>query len=150
AADERYKRGLRIGCLSNQYASEFVFDFPEQLIGPDEAHRVIAAGEDGEVEALICNSSVSDKLAEGLFTRTGAFAALAEERWRKLVYFSRRNERLGTNKDSDAGPDMWHYSVNRAIFRLLEIAPVERSWLHVLYPLLDQLDFLHVFHPEKI
>jgi hypothetical protein len=148
AADERYKRGLRIGCLSNQSVGEF--DFPRRLIGLDEIHRVLVAGEDAEAEALICNPSVSDRLLEELYTRTGACTALAEERWESLVYFSRKNKRLGTNEDSDAGPDMWHYSVNRAIFRLLEIAPVERSWLHVLYALLDQLDFLHVAHPEKI
>jgi hypothetical protein len=144
-ADERYKRGLRIGCLSNPYVYR-----PGRLIGSDEVHRIIATGEDAEAEALICNPSVSDRLLEELYTRTGAFAALAEERWESLVYFSHKNERLGTNKDSDAGPDMWHHSVNRAIFRLLEIAPVEKSWLHVLYTLLDQLDFLHVAHPEKI
>ena len=144
-ADERYKRGLRIGCLSNPYVYR-----PGRLIGSDEVHRIIATGEDAEAEALICNPSVSDRLLEELYTRTGAFAALAEERWESLVYFSHKNEHLGTNKDSDAGPDMWHHSVNRAIFRLLEIAPVEKSWLGVLYTLLDQLDFLHVAHPEKI
>jgi hypothetical protein len=150
AADERYKRGLRIGCLSNRCVAHSGFDFPRRLVGPEEVNRVLAAGEDEEVEALICNPSVSDRLLEELYTRTGACAALAEERWRSLVYFSHKNKRLGTNKDSDAGPDMWHYRVNLAIFRLLEIAPVETSWLHVLYDLLDQLDFLHVAHPEKI
>src|SRR5262245_21007705 len=58
AADERYKRGLRIGCLSNRSvrAAHFVLrDFPRQLIGPAEIQRIIAAGEDAEAEALICN-----------------------------------------------------------------------------------------------
>src|SRR6516225_2377946 len=39
-SDERYKRGLRIGCLSNPYVYR-----PERLIGSDEIHRVIATGE---------------------------------------------------------------------------------------------------------
>jgi hypothetical protein len=81
-ADERYKRGLRIGCLSNPYVYR-----PGRLIGSDEVHRIIATGEDAEAEALICNPSVSDRLLEELYT--------------PLVYFSHKNEHLGTNKDSD-------------------------------------------------
>jgi hypothetical protein len=148
AADERYKRGLRIGCLSNQSVAKFGFDFPRRLIGPDEIQRVLAADE--EAEALICNPSVSDRLLEELYTRTGACAALAEERWSTLVYLSRKNKRLVTNEDSDAGPDTGHYAIQRAIFQLLEIAPLDKHWLHVLYGLLDALDFLHVAHPERI
>src|SRR5262249_33222601 len=87
AADERYKRGLRIGCLSNQSVAKFGFDFPRRLIGPDEIQRVLAADE--EAEALICNPSVSDRLLEELYTRTGACAALAEERWSTLVFRAR-------------------------------------------------------------
>jgi hypothetical protein len=44
----------------------------------------------------------------------------------------------------------WHYRIHRAIFRLLEIAPVEKHWLHALYSLLGELDFQQVAHPEKI
>jgi hypothetical protein len=151
-ADEHYKRGLRIGCLSNRSvpAAHLAFDFPRDLIGPEEIHRVLAAGEDAEAEALICNPSVSDRLLEELYKRTGAFAALAEERWSTLVYLSRKNKRLVTREDSDAGPDTGHYAVNRAIFQLLETAPLDKHWLHVLYGLLDALDFQQVAHPEKI
>ena len=152
AADERYKLGLRICCLSNRsvVAAHWVRDFPRRLIGPEEIQRVLAAGEDGEAEALICNPSVSDDLLEELYGRTGAFATLAEERWRNLIYLSRKNERLVTEEDSDDMPDMGHYRIHHAIFKLLEIAPVHNHWLHVLYGLLDQLDFQHVAHPEKI
>jgi hypothetical protein len=150
AADERYRRGLRIGCLSNRSVAHRVFHFPQQLIGPEEIQRIVAAGDDAEAEALICNPSVSDRLLEGLYERTGAFANVAEERWASLIYLSRKNERLVTNEDSDDMPDTGHYSIHRAIFRLLEIAPVEKHWLHVLYDLLDQLDFQQVAHPERI
>jgi len=151
-ADERYKLGLRIGCLSNRsvVAAHFAFDFPRRLLGPEEIHRVLAAGEDGEAEALICNPSVSDRLLEELYKRTDAFATLPEERWRNLIYLSRKNERLVTKEDSDDMPDMGHYSIHHAIFDLLEIAPVHNHWLHVLYGLLDQLDFQQVTHPETI
>ena len=151
-ADERYKLGLRIGCLSNRsvVAAHWVRDFPRQLIGREEIHRVLAAGDDAEAEAFICNPSVSDELLEELYKRTDAFATLPEERWRNLIYLSRKNERLLTKEDTDDMPDMGHYRIHRAIFRLLEIAPVHNHWLHVLYGLLDQLDFQQVAHPETI
>jgi hypothetical protein len=152
ATDERYKRGLRIGCLSNTSvpAAHSGVDFPRDLIGPEEIHRVLAAGEDAEAEALICNPSISDKLLEELYTRTGAFAALAEERWSKLVYLSRKNKRLVTKEDFVDMPDTGHYAIHRAIFQSLETAPVTKRWLQVLYALLNTLDFQQVAHPEKI
>jgi hypothetical protein len=67
-----------------------------------------------------------------------------------LIYLSRKNERLVTNEDDDYSPDIGHRAIHRAIFRLLEIAPVEKHWLHVLRALLDQLDFQQVAQPEKI
>jgi hypothetical protein len=158
AADERYKRGLRIGCLSNRSVPAalgcyLAFDFPRQLIGPEEIHRILAAGDDAEAEALICNPSVSDNLLEELYKRTGAFAALPEERWSKLIYLSRKNERLVTKEDTrsrDDWPDIRHYGIHHAIFQLLETTPVDKRWLHVLYALLDALDFQQVAHPETI
>jgi hypothetical protein len=149
AVDERYKRGLRIGCLSNRAvpAANFDFDFPRQLIGSEEIHRVLAAGDDGEVEALISNPSVSDKLLQELYERKGAFATLPEDRWRNLIYLSRKNERLVSEKDYG---DVEHWKIQDAIFRLLETAPIHYRWLVVLYGLLDQLDFQHVSHPETI
>jgi hypothetical protein len=88
-ADERYKRGLRIGCLSNRAVSAagLEFDFPRRLIGQEEIHRVITGGDDAEAEALICNPSVSDRLLEELYKRSGAFANLDEERWSRLGLF---------------------------------------------------------------
>jgi hypothetical protein len=122
-ADERYKRGLRIGCLSNRSVAHRVFHFPTRLIGPEEIQRIVAAGDDAEAEALICNPSVSDRLLEELYERRGPFATIAKERWASLIYLSRKNERLVTNKDNDSR----HYGIHRAIFRLLEIAPMEKD-----------------------
>jgi hypothetical protein len=45
---------------------------------------------------------------------------------------------------------MGHYDIHKAIFRLLEIAPVEKHWLHVLYGLLDELYFMQTHSPEAI
>jgi hypothetical protein len=125
-------------------------DFPRELIGPDEVRRVLAQAEGHELEAFLCNPSISDKLLEELYQRAGAFASIPEERWSTLVYISRKNERLRTEQDLDDMPDMGHYSIHRAIFHLLEIAPLEKHWLHVLYGLLDELDFQQVHHPRSV
>jgi hypothetical protein len=150
--DAIYKGGLRIGCLSNQIVAKvhFVMNFPAELIGAEEMHRLIARGDNYEATALVRNPSVSDRFLEALYLRSGPFAAIEEERWCSLVATSAKNERLNTNEDDEHGPDMGHYSIHKAIFRLLETAPVDVHWLRVLYELLMNLDFRQVAHPEKI
>jgi hypothetical protein len=150
--DAIYKRGLRIGCLSNQIVAKvhLVMDFPAELIGAEEMHCLIARGDNYEATALVRNPSVSDRFLEALYLRSGPFAAIEEERWCSLVVTSAKNERLNTNEDDEHGPDMGHYSIHKAIFRLLETAPVDVHWLRVLYELLMNLDFRQVAHPDKI
>jgi hypothetical protein len=89
------------------YAAHWVRDFPRQLIGREEIHRVLAAGDDAEAEAFICNPSVSDELLEELYKRTDAFATLPEERWRNLIYLSRKNERLLTKRKTPMICQTW-------------------------------------------
>jgi hypothetical protein len=151
-ADAIYKRGLRIGCLSNHIVAKvhLVMDFPAELIGGQELQRIIARGQDAETTAIMCNPSVSDKMLEALYLRSKLFASLPEERWASLIATSAKNERLRTNEDSEAGPDMGHYRIHKAIFRLLEIAPVEPVWLRVLYDLLLNLNFIDVARPENL
>jgi hypothetical protein len=150
--DARYRQGLRIGCLSNGSvpAAHFVLEFPRELIGETEMHRVLAEGEGAEVEALLCNLRISDKVLEELYQHTGIFATIPDERWCNLVSVSGGNERLGRREDSDYGPDTGHYGIHKAIFRLLEIAPLAPHWLRALYRLLDQLNFRQVASPESI
>ncbi len=152
AIDADYKRGLRIGCLSNEFitASHFFFDFPRDLLGPDEVARLLEAAETSELEALLCNPSIADKLLEELYSRTGAFASVPGERWCSLVYLSRKNGRLGSKQDESHDPDLGHYRIHKGIFRLLETAPVDRQWLRVLYGLIDELNFTQVHAPETI
>jgi hypothetical protein len=148
--DAIYKNGLRVGCLSNQVVAKMHMDFPVQLIGAEEMQRIISRGEDAEATAIMRNPNVSDRLLEALYLRSGPFASLPEERWLKLIIASARNERLRTKDDSDVGPDMGHYGIHQAIFRLLETAPVKPVWLRTLYDLLINLDFRHVAHPENL
>src|SRR5262245_12795620 len=153
ATDAQYKRGIRIGCLSNEAVTtaHIVFHFPRDLIGETELNRVLtSSGDGGELEALLCNPALEHKLLEELYTHTGSFANMPEERWGHLVYVSRKNGRIGVEKEYPDMPDMEHYSIHKAIFRLLEIAPVELDWVHVLRGLLDELNFMQVHTPETI
>jgi hypothetical protein len=151
-ADMHYKRGLRIGCLSNQVVTRahFLVDFPEGLIGADETRRILAQGTDHEIMALLRNPSLSAKLLEALYSRTGLLASIDEERWSRLVSVSSKNERINTEIDYHDSPDMEHYSIHKAIFRLLGIAPLEPAWLHVCYNLLVDLDFQQTATVENI
>jgi hypothetical protein len=151
-SDSTYKHGLRIGCLSNCSVPivHMLFDFPRDLIGPDGVHRVLTNGDNRELDALLCNPTLSDKLLEELYQHTNAFASIPEERWAGLVYASRRNERLRTKDDEGDMPDMGYYSIHKSIFQLLETAPLDYRWLHILYALLDDLDFEKVPPPESI
>jgi hypothetical protein len=65
-ADATYKHGLRVGCLSNRSvpAANFSIQSPLRLIGQEELYRLIANGDDNELEALLCNPSVCDELLE--------------------------------------------------------------------------------------
>ena len=151
-ADAKYKEGLRIGCLSNQTlaAAHFLHHFPQDFIGPQETWRVLSNGSDAETAALIQNPSIDDGLLEALYRRTEAFAQMPDERWRRLISFSRKNERLIAEKHYEDSPDLGFMGIQRAIFRLLEIAPVDITWLRTLYYLLDTLAPERVTSPEKI
>jgi hypothetical protein len=149
ATDAQYKRGLRIGCLSNESVAResLLLDFPRGLIGDAELNRVLGSGDEAEVEALVCNPGAA-QLLEELYRHKGAFADIDQERWRQLVYISRKNEQIGTLNFSDTRGGMIH----SAIFRLLEIAPLEEGWLFVLYGLLDdgQLNFIQTHRPAGV
>jgi hypothetical protein len=154
--DARYRKGLRIACLSNKsvpvvHSIARIFEkFPDLIIGSDETRRVLAEADGDEVGALICNPHVSDSLLQALYERSDPFSQFDEERWRGLVVTSRKNSRLVTRNDDESGPDLGHRNVQRAIFKLLETAPATGAWLHSLYYLLDSLDPQYVASPDKI
>jgi hypothetical protein len=150
--DAIYKHGLHIGCLSNQVVAKvhFLLRFPKELIGPEEMQDIIARGGDRETTALLRNPTLSDDLLEALYLRSGPFSSLPEERWGRLIIISAKNERLRTEEESEDSPDMGHYRIQKAIFRLLEIAPVTPDWLRVLHSFLSDLDFRQVASPENL
>jgi hypothetical protein len=141
-ADARYRKGLRIACLSNQAIASrtFLGSFPRDIIGEDEMRRVLGEADLDEAEALLCNPEIECALLESLYERTEPFSTIPEDRWGGLVSISAKNTRLVDDRHSEECPDLGLYRVQKAILRLLEIAPVTDQWLRVLYTLLDGLD----------
>jgi hypothetical protein len=152
-ADARYKHGLRVGCLSNQVMgnAHIILDYPAAIIGPEDVHRLMVQGDDDEITALLRNPSISEKILEALYTHAGPCATLDQERWARLVAISGKNERLRTESSTTTdSPDMEHYAIHKAIFRLLEIAPLGPVWIRVLYDLLVDLDFQQLATVDSI
>jgi hypothetical protein len=147
---ERYHRkGLRIAILGNQSVQGY--HFPIRVIGPDGTERVLLEADKDELEALICNPTISEDLLEALYERKKLFSRLPDDRWRLLVDLSIKNERLITEKEHIDSPDVELFRVHRSIFKLLEIAPVTMEWLHTLYHLHDHLSSKTSLHsPERI
>jgi hypothetical protein len=88
-ADERDKKALRIGCLSNHTIwtgsrKRPGKRFPTTFIGLAELQRIFSEGERDEVEALICNPAISEELLEELYRHTGVFAQLPQSAGGKL------------------------------------------------------------------
>jgi hypothetical protein len=150
--DAQYKRGLRIGCLSNTTLAkaQSVHDFPREIIGPQESWRVLSNGTDAEITALIRNPSIAEDLRVVLYRHAEMFAQIPDECWWDLVSLSSKNERLITEQHYLDRPDLDFMDIQRAIFALLEIAPINMRWLWVLYDLLDNLAPQQVATPEKI
>jgi hypothetical protein len=148
--DARYRKGLRIACLSNQSVrSNHDFTDHDPIIGTAETRRVLAEADWDEADALICNPHISDRLLEALYERGEPFSQFDEERWRYLVMMSKKNCRLVDCRDGE-DPDLGHFRIQRTIFGLLERAPANGLWLHTLYELFDSLDPRLVASTDKI
>lgn len=151
-ADEIYRRGLLLGCLSNAtiQKAHFIFDFPRELIGDDEFEHILRESDHGLAETLVRNPAVSDRLLEQLYKREGAFASVPDQHLATLVHSSRENERLNANHDDDYSPDLGHFRIHAAILQLVETAPVSPLWRTVLFDLLNNLNPLHVARTERL
>jgi hypothetical protein len=148
-ADEAFRNGLRVACLANRavLSDSRIWNQMTKAIEPD-LPRLLTEGDDAEVGALLSNEEIYDRLLEALYERTDQFSTLSDERWLRLIGHSAKNARLGTRQDSEDGPDIGHYAIQKAIFSMLEKAPVSIHSLRTLYNLLDQLDSTQVFKPE--
>jgi hypothetical protein len=106
-ADERYRKGLRIACLSNQVLqNRFGSSFPREIIGEDETRRVLGEADWDETETLICNPEIECKLLQAPYERTDPFSTIPEDRWHSLVHMSAKNKRLIDCRDDKESPDL--------------------------------------------
>ena len=126
--DGRYRRGLRIACLSNEVIS--YPEFPTDVIGREETDRIFADADWQEAEALLANPKLDDNLLVTLYQRSDSFATLPDDRWCDLVRMSAKNPRLAARNDTDDYPDTGHLRIQRAIFGLLSIIPTTSKGLH--------------------
>ena len=137
---ERYVRGLRIACLSNEVVKHLFSRFPQDVLGKEEFARLITEGDGEDLAALFANRNLADEVLEDLYKNEGLFAPLPDERRRHLVLLSIDNPRLITKEDSDAGPDLGYRGIHKAIITMLESAATTEGWLDTLRQLLDRLD----------
>ena len=86
--------------------------------------------------------------AVDIYERTAPVDTLPEERWLQLVSYTTKNHRLNIEEKYHDSPDMDHYRIHEALFRLLEIAPPERHWVFTIYWILITLDPYGVTRPE--
>ena len=150
-SDEKYLLGLKISCLSNEYAHFQDWNIPEKIeevFGTGEFERLVTKGSEEEIAALFANPRFFEIL-EALYKNKGVFASLTEDRRRLLVIYSTENPRLTLCEDNDSGPDTAYYSVHKAILSMLASAPVTHKWAYTLFDLLLVLDPKMVASPEQ-
>ncbi len=146
---ERYLRGLRIACLSNEVVKSLASRFPEDVLGTKEFTRLITEGDEVDLAALLSNPNLADEVFEALYKNEGLFASLPDERRRRLVHMSIYNPRLVTSCDTDYGPDSGYLKIHETIITMLASAPTTEEWLITLRELLDHLDPGNVSSPDE-
>jgi len=148
---ERYLRGLRIACLSNEVVGggHLLRRFPQNILGEKEFARLIAEGDEEDLAALLSNRNLADEVLEDLYNNAGPFASLPDERRRRLVLLSVGNPRLTTQEDSEDGPDIGYMGIHKAILTMLACAPTTSKWLWALHAFVDGLDPGNLRSPDE-
>jgi hypothetical protein len=146
---ERYLRGLRIACLSNEVVTNPMVSFLENVLGIEEFTRLIREGDSDECFAFLTNPRIGDEVLETLYKNEGLFVSLSDERRRSLVNGSINNPRLTMKKDSEGYLDYGYRAIHEGIFTLLSCAPTTELWLFTLRQLLDELDPGDIHFPKN-
>lgn len=129
---ERYLKGLRVACLSNEVVRSYgKFHVFEQ----QELTALLRDADSAEVQALLVNSSISGEILIQLFRGDGPFALLPEDRRLMMIYWVVENPRLVDDTSDEHGPDLYYTRIHDAIFGLLITAPVTWDWLDALHHL---------------
>ncbi len=149
--DARYKKGLRIACLSNKFVGDPFFpSLPWTVLGAAETVRLLTESEPDEVEALLSNENISDDLLIKVYCKESPFDGLSDERHRELVHATARNIRLAFRRDVLGGPDLGHRQIQKALYKLLETAPVTKRWFTTLRLLVAYLNPTNVKKTNEI
>jgi hypothetical protein len=129
-----YKEGseaIKFACLNNKFVNRLLATFNRNN---DSLYKKIS---DDEWEVLLNNKNISDKVLVDLFERSKDFADFDEEKWRLLISYSSKNQRLSTsyeenNKFLDGYADYQYNLVFEKGWQLLEKVPTTTEWAHVL------------------
>ena len=143
APDGAYNLGLRVACLSNRHFD--YFNWPAF-----DLHALMANGLNDETYALLTNPTAPESLLEALFNKRDCFAQVNDSSWLHFIQAVAKNERLNIDDSNESDPDMGHYSIHRAIFHFLEIAPVTPHGVNAASVLLNALEPEHCARPDDI
>lgn len=141
-----YNFALRLACLSNVVAGGFIRGFLDKV----DVKELMTAETEDEIATFLGNPTIPTDRLESLFSRTDEFENIEHDKWVPYIYYAARNPRLNRDGSNRHGPDMGHYSIHKAIFRLLEIAPTTMHMLRAIDDLLSRLNPDQVHHPEAI
>ena len=119
--DAEYDRALRLASLSNRYAVGMLNS--DGLRGTEartdsELYRLAMEGDIEELATLLRNPGSRD-LLQAVYARAAPLDVIPDDRWRLLVSSSVNNPALNEEHDSDAGPDMQAWHLQKAVFTLL-------------------------------
>jgi hypothetical protein len=138
SGDTQYDKAVRLACLGNTVAGNWLFASRIAGLDHEEERRLALEGEDDEIKVWLQNPRAGAVLRD-LYIRSEPFDGLPEDRWMFLVQASTGNPRLTLDENND-GPDMLAWDIQNAVFRLLLEAPTNAHWLETLYWLLLDLN----------
>ncbi len=135
SGDTQYDKAVRLACLGNTAAGNWLFASRTASLDKEEERRLALEGEDDEIKVWMQNPRAGAVL-RNLYIRSEPFDSLPEDRWMFLVQASTGNPRLTLDESNNDGPDLLAWDIKKAVFRLLLEAPTNAHWLEVLYWLL--------------
>lgn len=136
--DAAYDAAVRLAAISNRHAQGVFTSMFGIHVTPLVA-ALLARGDDSELHALITNPQ-HRTLLKLLYNAAEPFDKLNDDMRVRLVHYSSRNPGLNINEDSESGPDMQAWDIQKALWNLLRTAPLTESWVTALHILLVNLD----------
>lgn len=139
SGDAQYNKAVRLACLGNMVAGNWLFASRRAGLDHGEERRLALEGEDDEIKVWMQNPRAGAVLRD-VYSRNAPFDSLPEDRWMFLVEASTGNPRLTLDESNNDNPDLLAWDIQKAVFRLLLEAPTNAEWLQTLYFLLLHLN----------